>query len=306
MHPSTSTANHNNITQKSPQQHQPQPQQHQPQHQPQLQQQQQQQQQFTQSASNNIAINNHLTNANNNKQVELFVKAGKDGESYGGCPICQRFFMILLTKADYNKDLSLIVTTVNMSKPPPDFKKLATRLPVLNHQDQIISDQDEMVQYIDKTFRYPPMNYDNVAAAKACRDVFSKFSFYIKDVSQSPAALLAELHRLNDYLMNSPHKFLCRDVPDHLDCMMLPKLQHLRVAAKAFKNFDIPLEFKGLWRYLATAYNTTSFRESCPSDQEIIFHWGSKPECPDLSKDFQLSEATPKYSFDYPADAYKE
>ena len=31
-------------------------------------------------------------------KVELFVKAGQDGESYGGCPVCQRFFMVLLTK----------------------------------------------------------------------------------------------------------------------------------------------------------------------------------------------------------------
>ena len=40
--------------------------------------------------------------AGQNSQVELFVKAGRDGESYGGCPICQRFFMLLLIKVgDY-------------------------------------------------------------------------------------------------------------------------------------------------------------------------------------------------------------
>lgn len=236
-------------------------------------------------------------------QVELFVKAGKNGESYGGCPLCQRFFMILLTKAEYNKDMTLVVTTVNMAKPPLDFKKLSTRLPVLQHKGQYLSEPDEIIQYIDSHFRYPPMNYDNVAAANACRDVFSKFSFYIKDVSQSPQPLIAELSRLDSYLKGSPHRFLCRDIPDHLDCLMLPKLQHIRVAAKAFKNFDIPAQLKSLWRYLAAAYNTPAFRESCPSDQEIVHHWSSKPECSIRAKELLAlygTDGTPKYSFDYP------
>ena len=64
------------------------------------------------------------------------------------------------------------------------------------------------------------------------QDVFSKFTFYIKEVSHSSTPLLAELYKLNTYLLESPHRFLTRDIPDHLDCMMLPKLQHIRVAAK--------------------------------------------------------------------------
>ena len=46
------------------------------------------------------------------QQVELYVRAGHDGECLGGCPVCQRFFMILLNKADYNRNLALVVTTV--------------------------------------------------------------------------------------------------------------------------------------------------------------------------------------------------
>jgi len=53
--------------------------------------------------------------------MELFVKAGKDGEALGGCPVCHRFFMILLTKAEHNRDLSLVVTTVNPARPPPEL-----------------------------------------------------------------------------------------------------------------------------------------------------------------------------------------
>lgn len=54
-------------------------------------------------------------------EVELFVRAGKDGETLGGCPVCHRFFMILLTKAEYHPEMSLIVTTVNPARNLPDI-----------------------------------------------------------------------------------------------------------------------------------------------------------------------------------------
>lgn len=217
--------------------------------------------------------------------VELFIKAGVDGTSVGGCPLCQRIFMILLTKRDAGK-LTFTLTTVSMARPPAIFKKVASRLPALVHGDEIISDPDEIVVYVDKHFHDPPMAYNNAAANAACMDVFSKFSFYVKDVAHSSTALVAELQKLNSYLEDTDNQFLCRDgMPDHLDCMMLPKLQHIRVIAKAFKNFEIPATMKGLWRYLRNAYDSQVFTLTCPSDQEIIRHWLDKKECQDLVKE---------------------
>ena len=237
--------------------------------------------------------------------VELFIKAGVDGTSVGGCPLCQRIFMILLTKRDAGK-LTFTLTTVSMARPPAIFKKVASRLPALVHGDEIISDPDEIVVYVDRHFHDPPMAYNNAAANSACMDVFSKFSFYVKDVAHSSTALVAELAKLNSYLEDTDNQFLCRDgMPDHLDCMMLPKLQHIRVIAKAFKNFDIPATMKGLWRYLRNAYDSQVFTLTCPSDQEIVYHWQSKPECPALSKEKQAyfkPEGEPRYSFDVPKD----
>jgi len=235
-------------------------------------------------------------------RVELFIKAAKDGVSPGGCPLCQRLHMILLMKSNLG-GLKLTVTPINMAKPPEDFKKIASRLPAISHNDETLTDPDEMVQYIDKHFHYPPMAYDNVKAAEACRDVFSKFSFFIKDVSTTPVALLAELQKLNDYLVSSPHKYLCRDGLDHLDCIMLPKLQHIRVASRGFKGFDIPHELTGLWRYMDTAYHTDVFTQTCPTDQEILSHWVDKPQCPQYTKEkrreVQLSDAS-TYSLSIP------
>ena len=188
-------------------------------------------------SSENLLPSNHL---------ELFVRAGQDGQSYGGCPFCQRMFMVLLLKANHS-ELTFTVTTINLSKPPPEFKKIAIRLPAISHSGENFSDQDEMIEYINENFPNPPLQYDNKKAAEVTREVFSKFAFYIKEVSRSSTALLYELDKLNSYLEESQYKFLCRDELDHLDCIMLPKLQHIRVAAKAFKDFDIPADLRGLW-----------------------------------------------------------
>lgn len=238
-------------------------------------------------------------------EVELFVRAGKNGESLGGCPVCHRFFMMLLMKAEYHPEMSLIVTTVNPARNMPDVLRAqaTSRFPVFRYGDDIVSDPDEIIQYVDRLFHYPPMAYDNAAAARATRDVFSKFSFFVKDVAHSPDPLLAELARLDNYLTEAPHRFLCRDLPDHLDCLTLPKLQTIRVVSAALKGFEIPAQLHGLWRYLAAAYETPSFRNSCPSDQEIVEQWQSKPECPSLSKASAALYSTdrpPRYSFDVP------
>lgn len=43
-------------------------------------------------------------------------------------------------------------------------------------------------------------------------------------------------------------QYLCGPHLTHLDCEVLPKLQHLRVAAKALKDYDIPTNLRGFWR----------------------------------------------------------
>jgi len=132
-----------------------------------------------------------------------------------------------------------------------------------------------------------------------------RFSYFIKDVSHTPASLMTELRRLDAYLVSSGHRYLCSDEHlTHLDCIMLPKLQHIRVAAHALRNFQIPAELGGLWRYLESAYQSDLFFKTCPADEEIVAHWLEKPECRAVVDEATLSSAThdrpPTYSFDVP------
>ncbi|XP_018007590.1 chloride intracellular channel protein 2-like isoform X1 [Hyalella azteca] len=91
----------------------------------------------------------------------------------------------------------------------------------------------------------------------------------------------------------------------HLDCVVLPKLQHLRVAAAALKAYQIPTRFRGLWRYLHNAYNNPVFAQTCPCDQEIVLHWHDRLETKKMShkKHAELAKEKPKFSFDVPVRA---
>lgn len=232
----------------------------------------------------------------------LFVKAGDDGKKYGGCPFCQRIFMILLIKAAEN-DVQFKVATVNLAKPPELFRKLTLRrVPALIHADTSLDNVDEIVQYLDDTYPTQSIEYEDVEADKCCKDVFQKFCFYIKDVSKDPSQLEAELAKIDNFLAFRNSKYLCGDHMTHLDCELLPKLHHIRIAGKALKGFDIPCKLKRLWSYLSRAYGSDLFKQACPADQEIIIHWAEKPETPNLTMEekARLSREVQKFSFDVP------
>ncbi|XP_057575299.1 chloride intracellular channel protein 2 isoform X2 [Hippopotamus amphibius kiboko] len=181
-------------------------------------------------------------------EIELFVKAGSDGESIGNCPFCQRLFMIL-----WLKGVKFNVTTVDMT-------------------------------------RYPHLSPKNKESFDVGCNLFAKFSAYIKNTQKEAnksfeKSLLKEFKRLDDYL-NTPlldeidpdsaeeptvsrRLFLDGDQLTLADCSLLPKLNIIKVAAKKYRDFDIPGEFSGVWRYLHNAYAREEFSHTCPEDKEI-------------------------------------
>ncbi|XP_043830012.1 chloride intracellular channel protein 2 isoform X3 [Dromiciops gliroides] len=187
-------------------------------------------------------------NAKQEPEIELFVKAGFDGESIGNCPFCQRLFMVL-----WLKGVKFNVTTVDMT-------------------------------------RYPRLSPKYMESFDVGCDIFAKFSAYIKNTQKDTnkhleKALLREFKRLDIYL-NTPlpdeidqdsaeeitesrRLFLDGDQLTLADCNLLPKLHIIKVVAKKYRDFDIPAEFSGVWRYLGNAYAREEFSHTCPADKEI-------------------------------------
>ena len=55
-------------------------------------------------------------------EIELIIRASTiDGRRKGACLFCQEYFMDLYLRAEL-KTVALKITTVDMLKPPPDFR----------------------------------------------------------------------------------------------------------------------------------------------------------------------------------------
>lgn len=237
--------------------------------------------------------------------LTLYVKSGCDGKKYGACPFCQRVFMVLMLKAS-EAPVKFRVATVPSSRLPDEFKHHGLRnLPALIHGDEALDTVEEIIDYIDEEFPLPSLQYDNPTADANTRDFFSKFCFYIKSVSKDCAAVEQELARLDMFLSTITTRYLTGEYLSHLDCEILPKLHHLRVASSNLKDYHISSRFSNIWRYLHSAYNHPVFTKSCPPDQEIVLHWAGRPDTPSISSEdhSSLTRDKARFSFDVPAIA---
>uniref|UniRef100_A0A8C5MCI9 Chloride intracellular channel protein n=1 Tax=Leptobrachium leishanense TaxID=445787 RepID=A0A8C5MCI9_9ANUR len=225
-------------------------------------------------------------------EISLFVKAGSDGESVGNCPFSQRLFMIL-----WLKGVVFNVTTVDLKRKPADLQNLApgTNPPFMTFDGEVKTDVNKIEEFLEDKLampRYPKLAPKHPESNSAGNDVFAKFSAYIKnprkDLNETlEKNMLKSIKKLNDFL-NSPlsdeidaystedvlvssRKFLDGDELTLADCNLLPKLHIIKVVAKKFRNFEIPTEMTGIWRYLNNAYARDEFTNTCPADSEIEF-----------------------------------
>ncbi|KAL0968998.1 hypothetical protein UPYG_G00221400 [Umbra pygmaea] len=222
--------------------------------------------------------------------IELFVKAGSDGESIGNCPFSQRLFMIL-----WLKGVVFNVTTVDLKRKPADLHNLApgTHPPFLTFQGEVKTDVNKIEEYLEDMLsppRYPKLAAKNRESNTAGNDIFAKFSAYIKNTRPEKHAVLEKrlnkaLARLDKFLlsplpnelqegrdvdeMGSVRKYLDGDTLTLADCNLLPKLHVVKVVAKRYRNYEIPAELRGVWRYFGNAYSRDEFTNTCAADAEI-------------------------------------
>uniref|UniRef100_A0A3Q1H7N7 Chloride intracellular channel protein n=1 Tax=Anabas testudineus TaxID=64144 RepID=A0A3Q1H7N7_ANATE len=209
--------------------------------------------------------------------------AGSDGESIGNCPFSQRLFMIL-----WLKGVVFNVTTVDLKRKPADLHNLApgTHPPFLTFQGEVLTDVNKIEEYLEEMLappKYPKLAARNRESNTAGNDIFAKFSAYVKNTRPDQNRALEKtlnkaLAKLDQYLTSplpdevdgeSTRKYLDGDELTLADCNLLPKLHVVKVVAKKYRNYDIPSEFKGVWRYLGNAYSRDEFTNTCAADVEI-------------------------------------
>ncbi|GBP22449.1 Chloride intracellular channel exc-4 [Eumeta japonica] len=199
-----------------------------------------------------------------------------DGRRKGACLFCQEYFMDLFLLAEL-KTISLKVTTVNMLKPPPDFRTNfeATHPPILIDNGLAILENEKIERHIMKSV---PGGHNlfvqDKEVASLIENLYSKLKLVLmrKD-EQKSAALLSHLGRIDGLLAKRGTRFLTGDTMCCFDCELMPRLQHIRVAGKYFVDFEIPTSMRALWRYMYHMYQLEAFINSCPADQDIINHY---------------------------------
>jgi len=224
--------------------------------------------------------------------VELFVKAAVDKMKNGGCPMCHRYFLVFYVLRERGL-IDLIVTTFLPESPPKEVLEFSNgkRYPLvkvrsgLNSRGHDITGMEcDTVDEIEGLFGH--FDCDEMRSSKESRaeataehsfeDLYMKFCQFLKVGSADEMQLVKILEKLESYLTDSGTRFMLGDTLSRADCYLLPTLQHIRVAGKAYKNFEIPTELRAIWRYLKNAYSTDAFLESCPADREIITHYTGK------------------------------
>nr|XP_020459407.1 chloride intracellular channel protein 5-like [Monopterus albus] len=222
--------------------------------------------------------------------IELFVKAGSDGESIGNCPFSQRLFMIL-----WLKGVVFNVTTVDLKRKPADLHNLApgTHPPFLTFNGEVKTDINKIEEFIEEMLcppKYPKLSAKHKESNTAGNDIFAKFSAFIKNTKSEANAVLEKgltkaLKKLDDYLNSALPEEIDADSMEEekgsnrcfldgneftlADCNLLPKLHIVKVVAKKYRNYDIPADMTGVWRYLKNAYTHDEFTNTCAADEEI-------------------------------------
>jgi glutathione S-transferase len=156
--------------------------------------------------------------------------------------------MVLFLKSEA-KELALTVFPVNMKNPEPEFKEYHAAPPVvvLVQENIVLTDNLRIEQYINSRFTSLDLTSDKEAES-VCSDVYIKFNAYLKAVDQTSVQakerqLLIELKRINDYLDLRGTTFLSGNEMTLVDCDVMPKLQHIRVAGKVTLFVCLALSF---------------------------------------------------------------
>uniref|UniRef100_A0A3B3WJE4 Chloride intracellular channel protein n=1 Tax=Poecilia mexicana TaxID=48701 RepID=A0A3B3WJE4_9TELE len=182
-----------------------------------------------------------------------------------------------------------------LCRKPEDLQKLApgTHPPFLTFDGEVRTDINKIEEFLEEVLcppKYPKLAARHRESNTAGNDIFAKFSAFIKNTKAEANAALEKgltkaLKKLDDYLTSplpeeidansmeeekaSKRLFLDGNELTLADCNLLPKLHIVKIVAKKYRNYEIPSEMTGVWRYLENADSREEFTNTCAADTEI-------------------------------------
>lgn len=217
--------------------------------------------------------------------LQLHVKAGPDGRAIGDCPFAHAIRLVAGSKG-----LAIdVVPHAPDAKPSWLLDDHEGKLPCLVDGDDIVTESRKIAAFLDE--RYPRPSLSSVsgleAAETAAQPVFGAFARYCRSCKEGSLAadnvavekelkkdLLLQLCTLDAHLASAAKPYACGDF-SMCDAFLLPALWHVRVAGKAFKSFDVPVQFEALHTYMEHAMATPTFEASAPTPEMVRWGWAT-------------------------------
>eukprot|EP00184_Porphyridium_aerugineum_P000853 CAMPEP_0184699684 /NCGR_PEP_ID=MMETSP0313-20130426/5866_1 /TAXON_ID=2792 /ORGANISM="Porphyridium aerugineum, Strain SAG 1380-2" /LENGTH=289 /DNA_ID=CAMNT_0027158807 /DNA_START=28 /DNA_END=897 /DNA_ORIENTATION=- len=225
------------------------------------------------------------------EQLVLYGKAGPTGTELGDCPFTGKLHMGIRLKQlpvqlvyidTKNKPDWYLKLNPNGTVPTLKYGKHADDIRNMHQDDTIFTDSELSLQFLDDQFasRPPKLQVENAMAQDLVGKIFPTFATYLKfkgDDKDNEDFLKLDLDNalidLDEYLKRSGMKFLCGDEPSGLDCNLVHKLYHVRVAGDYYKNFAIPHECKAVHAYMERAEALEAFQKSKYPESVVIWGW---------------------------------
>lgn len=206
--------------------------------------------------------------------MEVLVKAATGEPTLlGDCPFSHR---VLLTLEE--KKIPYDAKLVDTANKPDWFLEINPegKVPVIKFENKWIPDSDVIVGIIEKIFPEPSLVPPEESSSVGSK-IFPSFVNFLKSCDSSDdteSNLKTELKSLNDHLENSnTGPFIFGEKISSVDVNLAPKLYHLIVALKNFKNWTIPEEFGHVLAYIEVLSGLESFKKTAASEQVVINGW---------------------------------
>ena len=222
--------------------------------------------------------------------MTLYLKAGPDGKSVGDCPFAHYVRMVLHEK---NLPYDLRPSTQE-TKPDWLIDFYGGSMPALRHRKECYVESDVIAQYLDFFFVDQPLSAYPKKLMNQARDCtegfFPAVAKYLKCTTNGDEKdtelkgnLESALQKIEAYMVSNeegvdrkgPYLVGDGEKVTLLDCALAPKLYHLDIGLKAFKDgaIDLKLQFPKLTAYMDAIFQRESFKETVYDEDIVIWGW---------------------------------
>ena len=218
--------------------------------------------------------------------MTLFIKPAADGTSAGDCPFAHYVRMVL-----HEKSLPYeLRPCTQATKPDWLIDHYEGKMPALRHRKECYVESDVIAQYLDFFFPEPklsPYTKKEMEDAEDCTDgFFPAVARYLKSTENASEDDLALKENLEGALGKIESQlgrdgktgpFLAGDGEQItlLDCSLAPKLYHMSIGLKSFKDdaIDVETSFPKVKSYMDTVFDRDSFKDASYPEETVVWGW---------------------------------